>query len=199
VLVPDTRAHVLDGVMACLARWGVGKATLDDIATASGCSRATIYRLFPGGKEALFSALVEREVSTFFADVDRRVGDAETLAELLSCGIRTALEQIWGHAALRFVVQHEPGTFVPNLISAGLAQIIDSARTFVEPRLREFVGAETAPLAAEWVVRMTLSYASAPPPPGQLDEALQRLVEHLLTPGINSLDGAARQQQGAMT
>ena len=33
---------------SCIARWGTAKTTLDDIAREAGCSRATIYRLFPG-------------------------------------------------------------------------------------------------------------------------------------------------------
>jgi AcrR family transcriptional regulator len=188
VLVTDTRSQVLDGVMACLARWGIGKTTLDDVAAASGCSRATIYRLFPGGKEALFGALVQREVSGFFADIERQLDEARTLSELLRRGMTAALQQIWDHPALRYVVEHEPGTVVPNLVTAGLGPLVEVAGSFVAPRLRPHVDERSAPIAAEWIVRLTLSYAAAPPPPGQLAATVDHLVEHLLAPAIAGLD-----------
>lgn len=200
MLVNDTRAQVLDGVAACLARWGISKTTLDDIASASGCSRATIYRVFPGGKDAVFAALVEREVGAFFADVERHLDEATSLAELLERGITAALEQIWSHPALRYVVEHEPTTVVPNLVTAGLGHLVEVACSFVEPRLRPHVSAVAAPKAAEWIVRLTLSYAAAPPPPGRLAETVGDLAEHLLAPGIASLDDhlSRKPTQGAM-
>ena len=54
---PAQSARVLDGALACVARVGLGKTTLDDVAREAGCARATVYRCFPG-KLALFSGLV---------------------------------------------------------------------------------------------------------------------------------------------
>lgn len=187
MLATDTRSQVLDGVMACLARWGIGKTTLDDVASASGCSRATIYRIFPGGKDALFGALVEREVEAFFTAIERQLDESATLDALLRTGITAALEQIWAHPALRYVVEHEPSTVVPNLVTAGLGHLVQVAGSFVEPRLHPHLSAAAAPVAAEWIVRLTLSYAAAPPA-GPLAPSVDRLVEHLLVPGIRSLD-----------
>jgi AcrR family transcriptional regulator len=188
VLATDTRTQILDGVMTCLGRWGVNKTTLDDVATASGCSRATIYRIFPGGKEALFAALVEREVQQFFADIERQLTEAPSLDELLRRGISAALEQIWAHGALRYLVEHEPTTVVPNLVTSGLSHLLEVARAFVEPQLLAHVSPAAAPRASEWVVRLTLSYAAAPPPAGELADAVEDLVAHLLAPGIADLD-----------
>ena len=49
----DIELRVLDAVRECCERWGVEKTTIDDIAKVSGVSRATLYRLFPGGKQTL--------------------------------------------------------------------------------------------------------------------------------------------------
>ena len=84
--------------------------------------RATIYRLFPGGKDALFGALVQREVSAFFDHVALRLNATESLEERLREGITAALEQIWSHPALRFLVEHEPNAVVRNPVTAGLHQ-----------------------------------------------------------------------------
>ena len=47
----DARQRVLRGAFECIERHGMAKTTVDDVATASGVSRATIYRIFPGGKD----------------------------------------------------------------------------------------------------------------------------------------------------
>lgn len=187
VLLNDTRAQVLDGTMACLARWGLSKTTLDDIASASDCSRATIYRLFPGGKDALFGALVQREVAAFFHHVGLRLEATESLEERLREGMTAALEQIWSHPALRFLVEHEPNAVVRNPATAGLHQILEVATSFLEPHLADHLPAARARAAADWVVRLTLSYATTPPTDSQRDRTIADVVEHLLLPGIASL------------
>ena len=53
----SVEARVLDAAKACVERWGMAKLTIDDIANAAGVSRATLYRMFPGGKDVLFEAL----------------------------------------------------------------------------------------------------------------------------------------------
>ena len=56
-------SRITAGALACIARWGMAKTTLDDIAREAGCSRATIYRLFPGGKRAVLDATGEVELA----------------------------------------------------------------------------------------------------------------------------------------
>ena len=48
VTLDGTAARLLDATVACIARVGVSKTTLDDVAREAGCSRATLYRYFPG-------------------------------------------------------------------------------------------------------------------------------------------------------
>jgi len=47
------RVRIIDGALACLARHGTAKTTVDDIARQSGVSRATVYRVFPGGRDEI--------------------------------------------------------------------------------------------------------------------------------------------------
>ena len=42
--------RILDAAIACVAVQGVRATTVDDVAHAAGCSRATVYRTFPGGR-----------------------------------------------------------------------------------------------------------------------------------------------------
>ena len=50
------RVRIIDGTLICLARHGTMKTTVDDIARRSGVSRATVYRVFPGGRDEILGA-----------------------------------------------------------------------------------------------------------------------------------------------
>ena len=39
----------MEGALVCIGRYGMAKTTVDDVARASGVSRATIYRYSPVG------------------------------------------------------------------------------------------------------------------------------------------------------
>ena len=57
--------RILDAATALVARWGVTKTSLADVAKEAGCSRATLYRSFPGGKQQLFAAVGHRELAGY--------------------------------------------------------------------------------------------------------------------------------------
>ncbi len=74
--VASPEERITAAALRCIARWGVAKTTLDDVAREAGCSRATIYRLFPGGKDSLVTAVAEAEVARFFAGLGARLAAA---------------------------------------------------------------------------------------------------------------------------
>jgi len=59
----DVRDRLYAGTYDCVARFGLSKTTIDDVARASGLSRATIYRTFPGGRDQLLRETVGWEVT----------------------------------------------------------------------------------------------------------------------------------------
>src|SRR5947208_16748259 len=75
--------RIVDATTRCIARWGVAKTTLDDVAREAACSRATVYRLFPGGKDAVLEATVRAQLTGFYAGLAERLdaggGDLEDL------------------------------------------------------------------------------------------------------------------------
>ena len=56
----------MEATSRCTDRWGLDKVTIDDIARESGVSRATLYRIFPGGRDTLFEACRVYELDEFF-------------------------------------------------------------------------------------------------------------------------------------
>ena len=61
----------------------MGKTTVEDVVKESGVSLASIYRLFPGGKDQLLRETVGWEMNRFFARLAEAVYDAADFASLL--------------------------------------------------------------------------------------------------------------------
>ena len=83
----STRERVLEATYDCVGRFGMGKTTVEDVVKESGVSRATIYRLFPGGKDQLLRETVAWEMNRFFARLAEAVYDAPDFATLLERGL----------------------------------------------------------------------------------------------------------------
>ena len=157
--------RVVDALLECVARWGVAKTTVDDVARAAGLSRATVYRAFPGGKEVALQAAVRRELDRFFTEVGGVLAAAETLEDLLVVGASEAASFLLGHDALGTVLAHEPALVLPSCAFHRLDPALAAATAFVAPHLARFVDdPERAAAGAEWLVRVLLSYALSPSP-----------------------------------
>lgn len=182
--MPDPR--IVDATLRCIARWGLAKTTLDDIAREAGCSRATVYRSAPGGKDALVDDVAAAELSRFFADLGRRLDAAETLEDLLVEGITYAARFVAGHPALQFLLAHEPETILPRICFAPVDRVLGTVRDFGAGYLARWVGTEQAPRAAEWVARLVLSYTLSPADDVDLaeEESVRRLVRAFVLPGL---------------
>ena len=103
------------GAIRCIARWGLAKTTLDDIAREAGCSRATVYRLFPGGKSSLIVTVGQHEVARLLLDVTTRLDEAADVETMVFVAIRTAASFVAENDALQMLVRHEPEMLLPFL------------------------------------------------------------------------------------
>ena len=180
--------RVSDAVLRCIARWGVAKTTLDDIAREAGLSRATVYRLFPGGKDALLEAVATSEVQRFFRAVSARLDEADSLEELLVAGISEAGQHLLGHAALQYLMVHEPEAVLPRIAFGAMDAVLLAVSEFAAPYLARYLPAEDAPRTAEWVARIVISYVSCPADGVDLadEQSVRRLVRSFVLPGLRS-------------
>lgn len=183
--VEPLERRVLDAAARCIARWGVAKTTLDDVAREAGCSRATVYRVVPGGKDGVVTALLRAEVDRFFATVAARLDGARDLEDLLVAGITESARLVLGHQALQYLMAHEPGVVLPALAFGRMDAVFDRVAAFAAPYLRPWVGAR-ADEAAEWVTRLVCSYLTVPTPDVDLrnEDDARRLVRGFLLPGL---------------
>ena len=178
--------RVIDAALRCIARWGIGKTTLDDVAREASFSRATIYRLFPGGKDALLDAVSRSELDHFFTGLARRFDEATTLEDLLVGGVVYASRAFAGHEALQFVLAYEPELVLPKVAFHHADRVLSAVSAFAAPYLAPHVGADEAPRVAEWVARLVLTYTLAPADGVDVgdEEAVRRLVRTYVLPGL---------------
>ncbi len=183
------RTRIIDATLACLARQGTAKTTVDDIARAAGVSRATVYRVFPGGRDEMLAAVVDTEMARLFSALGVRLGAAEDLAGALVAGIVEASARIRGHAALAYLVEHEPGMVLGHLAFDESERLLTTASRFTAPFLARWMSPVEAGRVAEWATRIVLSYAIAPSPAMDLTDVdrATHLVETFMLPGISAL------------
>jgi AcrR family transcriptional regulator len=163
----DARQRVLRGAYECIGRHGMAKTTVDDVAAASGVSRATIYRIFPGGKDEVLRDTVGWEMDRFFLRLGEELGDAADFPEFLERALPLARHELLEHAVLQKVLETEPDR-LNALITVQQDRVISAIAAYFQPLLerdrdRGLVSAD-ADLAAlaEYVARLSLSLIASP-------------------------------------
>ena len=178
---------MLAAAYECVARFGIAKTTVEDVVKQSGVSRATVYRVFPGGKEQLLRAAVSWEMDRFFLRLAEEVVAAPDFASMVERGLTFAHSAVHQHEVLQKVLVTEPERILPLLtteqdrplhyITAFLLPYLERERT--AGRVRDGVDLEES---ADFVARMILSLIGSH---GEWDladpDAVHQLVrEHLL-------------------
>jgi AcrR family transcriptional regulator len=183
------RIRVVDATLACLASQGMAKTTLDDIAGWAGLSRATVYRAFPGGREAILAATVETEVARLFSELAVVMGEAKDLEEVLVVGMVESAHRLLDHRAIRYLLDHEPGVILSPLSFDQMDRVLEVASSFAAPFLGRWLEPDQAARAAEWATRITFSYLFTESPrldPTDRDD-VARLVSRFVLPGVLAL------------
>ena len=137
---PPAAQRITSGALVCIARWGTAKTTLDDIAREAGCSRATIYRLYPGGKRAVLDATGEVELARILEELSASLDRTETLDDLLVVAISEAVRAIRRHPALQYLIEHEPGEVLAHVSFDELDPLLAVATAFGTPYLSRYLG-----------------------------------------------------------
>lgn len=181
----DQRERVLDAALRCVARVGIAKTTLDDVAREAGCARATVYRYFPG-KQSLLAAAVERDADQLCARIVAAAQRAETLANAATAVLVTGARELLAHESLTFVVSVEPDVLLPHISFERGDALLAEAAARVAPAFTRFVDADHAVRLAEWVVRIGLSYLCSSEAVELLDDVRVRaIIEDFVLPGLS--------------
>jgi AcrR family transcriptional regulator len=158
----DTTERILDAALVLVARWGVAKTALADIAKEAGCSRATLYRAFPGGKKHLFLALATRELVAYRRGIIDAIDAADELGDALTRALVVASRLLHDHDGAQFILEHEPELLLPFLGFHQVDVLYRETAVAFGPHLERFLPAERAAWAAEWTARLFITYLFNP-------------------------------------
>jgi AcrR family transcriptional regulator len=177
--------RAIAATLACVARHGLGKTTIDDIAREAGCSRATLYRYF-GGKRELVQTVVRVEAARLAERVRAAASATDTLEDAVVALLHTAGAELGEHPALRFVAAFEPERLLPHLTFAGGERFLARAGAAIAPSLERFLPG-CADRAAEWVARIGLTLWLCPSGPVSLSDpvSLRAYVRAFVVPAFD--------------
>jgi AcrR family transcriptional regulator len=158
---------ILDAARSVFEQYGARRANVDDVATAAGVSRSTLYRRYPT-KDALLGAVVVRELDAFFDELDRVAADLPPQEAVVECFVRgiAIMQQI---PVLGRLAQTEPEviTGLPGRGHLLLAHSDRIARTLRRAGAR--MPEEDLLMASELLLRLATTYLLDPR--GRLDLA----------------------------
>jgi AcrR family transcriptional regulator len=163
---PASAERILDAAERCMQRYGLRRVSMADVAAEAGMSRGSVYNWF-GDRQALVDAVLERTAERFVASseavVDRRrtlVGQVGEAAAFIATHLDDA------QVTLRLPGEQE--SLFATLLTAQAPRLVERWVEFWLPRLAaaEARGEIRKGLdhrrAAEWIVRLMLSFAVMP-------------------------------------
>jgi AcrR family transcriptional regulator len=184
---PEVTAKVVDGALRAIARFGLTKLTVDDVAREAGISRATLYRYFPG-RGAVLAAVVKSETERLQRGLDDALEEVTSLPEALAAVAGYGARAFVGHEVLQHLLATEPGTILPHLCFSGADTMLRVAADRIGPHLCRFMGPLEARRTGELLARIVLSYALAPPP-GPTEAAVLSVVREFVIPAAEERAG----------
>lgn len=171
--------RILDAAGELFTRRDAASVGMHEIATAAGCSRATLYRYFEN-RDTLYTAYVHRESHRLFQQLTEKIAGVAEPRERLIEGIITSLRNVRENPALAswFTTTQRP-------IGGEIAEQSEVIRALVEAfvlslGVHDSAGADRR---ARWLVRMMTSLLMFP---GRDEDDERAMLEEFVVPAVVS-------------
>lgn len=164
----DQAERILDAAAGLFASRGINAVGMGEVASAAGCSRATLYRYFVD-RRALHLAFVHREAHRIGSEVVSRTGPLADPADRLTAAILLSVHLVrQAPSLLAWFGAADAGT---------TAELVQSDEVLEALGLR-VVGDRDA---ARWLIRVVVSLLIVP---GQSLAEERAIVERYVVPSI---------------
>jgi len=183
------RLKIVDATLRCVAERGIRATTVEEIASEAGMARATLYRTFPGGREAVLEAVAETETARFFASLSVELASAEDLESLVVAFLYGVATRLRSSVILRALSRERPELLHARLTFGGLEETLALGSDFAWPFFAQWMDEDPAKRASEFASRVAISYLLNEEPGSRLDvdADVRRLVAAHVLDGIEAL------------
>lgn len=155
---------LLDSATACLARHGMGRTTMTDLANEMGVARSTLYRQVSSVEQAGL-LLCSRELHRFF-DTIGPLADEPVSAESLGAWLAAFVNYTAAHPVIDKMRSDEPAMLGEFALRHGELALQANAQLFALFLRRAMDAGQLAshdPIAAsEWILHVVASLVAAP-------------------------------------
>ncbi len=173
---------------AQIARHGLDRLSLDDVARAAGCSRATVYR-HVGGKTAIVDAVLARNIRKVTSDIQRAVESADARRRAVTA-ITASLTAIRNDPVVSAMVATMSPASLGSYLTAS-SEISRSASAFTG------LADDTA---AQWISRVVMAFLFWPTAdPAQESEMIERFVYPVLKDANDSRVSASATSESTIS
>lgn len=162
----STRERVLATTRAMYSNPAMTNPTMDDVATAVGIGRATLYRHFKN-RDDLLLAVLEQEALVIAERVEKKIGKIDNPGEHIIEGMVQAVAEINKSDLLRNIFQSGDSSIVnrllfdtDRLINIGIGIMLPVVQRAQQTgQLKTDMDFETL---MEWILRMLVSLVTVP-------------------------------------
>ena len=181
------RDRIIDGADTAMQRWGVARTRIDDIAGEAHCGRTTIYRYF-GNRDNVIVEVVLRQARRHLGTLIEHLATLPDNPEKLVEAVVFAVDLVRKDRNLSWAFRPDESPAQIEGLADALHELATS--TWLEflrndPTLRQALrpGVDP-PVAAEWILRIMLSYLTFPGRTGGSRPAMRRQLHQLLLPAL---------------
>ena len=165
---------------------GLRGTSVDDIASAAGCGRATVYRYFPGGRAELLEVTMGEGVDRIFALCAQVTDNAASLAEAVAGTINIAVLELSNDAVVQQLLVDEPDTIATLISPMRIEPLFERASEWGAEHFSRFLEPAIAGHVGEWCVRVVTDHLRSPAPIVEITDPLvaRKLVDTFLIPTL---------------
>jgi AcrR family transcriptional regulator len=193
-----TAERILAAAELCLAHLGLARLSMTDVAAQAGVSRGAVYLHF-ADRQALIDAVLVRAAQRFVASSTHSVGRRRSLAGQVA-EAAVFIREHRGDTLLTLRLPADEETLLATLLTTRMDSLVGEWIEFWLPYLAEADrrgelrrGLDPRQ-AAEWIVRMMLSFAVMPAVSFDADdpEAVRAFVHSFIVDGLGPRPTASR-------
>ena len=165
---------------------GLRGTSVDDIASAAGCGRATVYRYFPGGRAELLEVTMGEGVDRIFALCAQVTDNAASLAEAVAGTINIAVLELSNDAVVQQLLVDEPDTIATLISPMRIEPLFERASEWGAEHFSRFLEPAIAAHVGEWCVRVVTDHLRSPAPIVDITDpsVARKLVDTFLIPTL---------------